>query len=97
MAYNHIRSRRRPYEPERLSRADAEARLAAVIDAAGIDILTLTPDIGRSALEAFDRYGKGGGHPAQLNMGDCFAYACAKLHNVPLLYKGNDFARTDLA
>ncbi|MBR0924530.1 type II toxin-antitoxin system VapC family toxin, partial [Bradyrhizobium diazoefficiens] len=35
-------------------------------------------------------------HPAQLNFGDCFAYACAKAYRIPLLYKGNDFAQTDL-
>lgn len=41
-------------------------------------------------------YGKGR-HPAALNMGDCFAYACAQAHRARLLYKGEDFARTDLA
>jgi ribonuclease VapC len=46
---------------------------------------------------ARDRYGKGTGHPAQLNLGDCISYAMAKTAGVPLLYKGNDFARTDLA
>ena len=50
----------------------------------------------RLALEAHDRYGKGN-HPAQLNMGDCFAYACAKANDARLLYKGSDFAETDLA
>ncbi|CAN5295645.1 hypothetical protein BH09PSE1_BH09PSE1_29370 [soil metagenome] len=49
----------------------------------------------RLALEAFDRFGKGR-HPAALNMGDCFAYACAKSLAVPLLYKGDDFAQTDV-
>lgn len=48
------------------------------------------------ALDAFDRYGKGR-HPARLNMGDCFAYACAKTNGVPLLFKGDDFAQTDIA
>lgn len=42
-------------------------------------------------------YGKLIGHEADLNFGDCFAYACAKALGMPLLYKGNDFARTDLA
>ncbi|MEP9371750.1 type II toxin-antitoxin system VapC family toxin [Mesorhizobium sp. KR1-2] len=46
---------------------------------------------------ARDRYGKGSGHPAHLNMGDCFSYAMAKQAGVPLLYKGDDFAATDLA
>ncbi|RYE79505.1 MAG: type II toxin-antitoxin system VapC family toxin [Hyphomicrobiales bacterium] len=49
------------------------------------------------AREAFRQYGKGRGHPAQLNFGDCFAYALAKAMDVPLLYKGNDFIHTDIA
>lgn len=49
------------------------------------------------AIEAHRVYGKGTGHPAKLNMGDCFSYACAKSHGAALLYKGDDFARTDLA
>ena len=52
--------------------------------------------IGNLALEAFDRYGKGR-HQAGLNMGDCFAYACAKAHKAPLLFKGRDFSLTDIA
>lgn len=50
-----------------------------------------------SALQAFELYGKGTGHPARLNMGDCFSYAMAKSAGVPLLYKGDDFSHTDLA
>jgi ribonuclease VapC len=68
-----------------------------VIASAGIEIVPVTEEIGRIAVDAFDRYGKGRGHPAQLNMGDCFAYACAKAHGLPLLYKGADFSKTDLA
>lgn len=52
--------------------------------------------IGSHAIEASARYGKAVGHEADLNMGDCFAYACAKALDVPLLYKGNDFLLTDL-
>jgi ribonuclease VapC len=48
------------------------------------------------ALDAYETYGKGR-HPARLNMGDCFAYACTKANQARLLYKGNDFALTDLA
>ena len=48
------------------------------------------------ALDAYHRYGKGR-HPARLNMGDCFAYACARTNDAALLYKGDDFALTDLA
>lgn len=47
------------------------------------------------AIEAFRRYGKGH-HPAKLNLGDCFAYALAKVRNEPLLFKGNDFHHTDV-
>jgi ribonuclease VapC len=47
------------------------------------------------ALDAHARFGKGV-HPAKLNMGDCFAYACARTNGVPLLYKGDDFALTDI-
>ena len=48
------------------------------------------------AYAAFVTYGKGSGHPAQLNFGDLFSYAVAKSRSLPLLYKGNDFAGTDL-
>ncbi|WP_315765188.1 type II toxin-antitoxin system VapC family toxin [Sphingomonas sp. Y38-1Y] len=47
------------------------------------------------ALDAYAQYGRG--TPAGLNMGDCFAYGCAKAHGARLLYKGDDFARTDLS
>ena len=50
----------------------------------------------RAAATAFERFGKGRGHPAQLNLGDCMTYAVAKTHGVPLLYKGNDFDNTDI-
>ena len=49
-----------------------------------------------AAYHAFIRYGKGSGHPAQLNYGDLLSYALAKTRNLPLLYKGNDFTHTDL-
>ena len=60
------------------------------------EIIPITAEIGREALRAFERFGRGR-HPARLNMGDCFAYACARALNVPLLYKGDDFALTDIA
>jgi ribonuclease VapC len=81
----------------RIARMMAEDRLWAALRAARIEIVPITDEIGRAAVDAFDRYGKGRGHPAQLNMGDCFAYACAKTLRLPLLYKGNDFSRTDMA
>ena len=48
------------------------------------------------AVFAFERFGKGKGHPAKLNFGDCMAYAVAKHHDAPLLYKGDDFSLTDI-
>jgi ribonuclease VapC len=60
-----------------------------------ITVIAVEPEMTALALDAFRRYGKGR-HPAALNFGDCFAYACAKHHKVPLLFKGNDFAQTDI-
>jgi ribonuclease VapC len=50
-----------------------------------------------AAYAAFVAYGKGSGHPAGLNFGNVFSYALAKVRGLPLLYKGNDFAQTDIA
>lgn len=47
-------------------------------------------------VEAHRRYGRGSGHPANLNFGDCFSYALAKSRNLPLLFKGDDFVHTDI-
>ena len=63
----------------------------------GFALVPIGENEARAALLAFERYGKGTGHPAQLNMGDCFAYACAKANGARLLYKGDDFSQTDLA
>ena len=49
------------------------------------------------AVKCAHDYGRYVGHPAKLNFGDCFSYACAKAYRVPLLYKGTDFSQTDLA
>lgn len=64
---------------------------------AGIDLAPMDASAARFAVKAFADYGKGRGHPAQLNLADCLSYGCAKAQGVPLLYKGEDFARTDLA
>jgi len=61
-----------------------------------ITIAPIEPADGKAAVEAFAQYGKGRGHPARLNLADCLSYACAKNRNIPLLYKGGDFAQTDL-
>ena len=51
----------------------------------------------RIAREAYRDFGRGSGHPAKLNFGDCFAYALAKTSGEPLLFKGSDFLKTDLS
>ena len=60
-----------------------------------IEVTPITPAIGRAAIEAFDRYGKGR-HRAALNLGDCFAYACTRALNTELLCTGDDFGHTDV-
>ena len=59
-------------------------------------MIPVPPDAARAAIGAWARFGKGR-HPAALNFGDCFAYACARLGGQPLLFKGDDFGRTDIA
>ena len=77
---------------------EAEAALAALdalCQAANVAMVAFGQDHLRWAQLAFDRYGKGR-HPAALNYGDCMAYAVARHHDAPLLYKGGDFGRTDV-
>jgi ribonuclease VapC len=61
-----------------------------------IEIVAVTPEQGRLAREAYRDFGRGSGHAAKLNFGDCFAYALAKERDEPLLFKGNDFSATDV-
>ncbi len=56
----------------------------------------LTETQARIASDAHRRFGRSSGHPARLNMGDCFSYALARDLDEPLLFKGNDFAQTDI-
>lgn len=65
------------------------------LDNERIEIIPFDEDLSNIAFEAYRRYGKGR-HPAKLNMGDCAAYALAKSRGWPLLYKGDDFAQTDI-
>src|SRR3954449_1479775 len=62
---------------------------------AGIEIVPVDVEQARTARDAFRRFGKGR-HPAALNFGDCFSYALAKTMSRPLLFKGNDFSKTDV-
>jgi ribonuclease VapC len=64
---------------------------------AGVTIEPVTQVQARIARDAYRDFGKGSGHPAKLNFGDCFAYALAKDVGEPLLFKGGDFSHTDVA
>lgn len=75
----------------------AQEAVDAFIEDIGAEEVAISTEIGRQALDARAAYGKAVGSIADLNFGDCFAYACAKTLKVALLYKGNDFAHTDLA
>ena len=75
---------------------EAAEDVRAFLAAAGIQTVPIAPADTETALLAFSRYGKGRGHPAQLNLGDCFAYAVARGHRVGLLFKGADFDKTDI-
>jgi ribonuclease VapC len=75
----------------------SQAAVAKFLEDLSVKEIMISGDIGRKAVEAAKRYGRVVGHKADLNFGDCFAYAGAKAYRVPLLYKGNDFAETDLA
>jgi ribonuclease VapC len=78
-----------------LAVADAETALDSFIVETSAEIVPISGEIGRGAIRAFERFGRGR-HPARLNMGDCFAYACAEDLGLPLLFKGEDFPQTDI-
>jgi ribonuclease VapC len=80
-----------------VSPQNAEREIHHFLDQTGVAMLVIDDTTASLAVQAFQTYGKGRGHPAQLNMGDCFSFACAKQHRVSLLYVGDDFAQTDLA
>lgn len=98
--------------PARRLSAASYVELAAVIDgrrdpvtsgavdsalrALRIEVVPFTVEQARIARAAYQQFGRGSGHPAMLNMGDCFAYALARDLGEPLLFKGGDFALTDI-
>ena len=82
-----VDSRRDPVASRRLDDLLAEAEFV---------VESVTAEQVRIAREAYRDFGKGSGHPAQLNFGDCFAYALARATGEPLLYVGDDFGHTDV-
>lgn len=74
---------------------DAARDLALLLETIAIAVEPVNAEQARLAVDAWRRFGKGR-HPAGLNLGDCFAYALARHRGEPLLFKGNDFAQTDV-
>lgn len=74
----------------------ASRRFDDFLREAEVLIEPVTADQAQIARQAYRDYGQGSGHPAKLNFGDCFSYALAKAKNEPLLFKGDDFSRTDI-
>ena len=71
-------------------------RLDELLDTYSVEIVPVTETQARIARNAYDDFGRGSGHPARLNFGDVFAYSLAAETGEPLLYKGDDFSRTDI-
>jgi ribonuclease VapC len=74
----------------------AGERLDRYLAAGEVEFVDVTESQARIARSAYRNFGKGGGHPAGLNFGDCFAYALAIERDEPLLYRGDDFKHTDV-
>ena len=75
--------------------AAAGQELDVLLEKARVELVPVTPEHANAARRAWRRFGKGN-HPAALNFGDCFAYVLAETTGEPLLFKGGDFARTDI-
>lgn len=83
-----------PATPEMME--DARKVVDLFIEGMGATEVPISLTIGNKALEAATRFGRIVGHPAKLNMGDCYAYACAQAYRARLAFKGDDFPRTDI-
>ena len=74
----------------------AQAHVEKFMSELGAREMAISGATHRRAIEAASTYGKFVAHPARLNLGDCFAYACAQEYRLPLLFKGDDFPKTDI-
>jgi len=81
---------------ERAAKRLGEERFEEIIESLSVEVLAFSAHQARLAFGAFKRFGKGRGTKASLNYGDCFVYALAKDLEAPVLFKGDDFAQTDL-
>ncbi|RDJ22970.1 PIN domain-containing protein [Bosea caraganae] len=80
----------------RISIVQAREAVEEFLDTVGVDSIVIDAALGREAHACADRYHHLTGHPARLNLGDCFAYAAARTSGLKLAYKGNDFLHTDI-
>ena len=76
--------------------AAGEIALDALLQRLGVEVVPMTPEAATLARGAYQRFGKGVGAPGVLNYGDCLAYGVAMAVGEPLLFKGDDFSRTDV-
>ena len=76
--------------------SEALSEIDEMVARIGIEIVPFSSHAAQVATQAFLKYGKGQGHPAQLNFGDCISYATSKVEAMPLLFKGDDFRLTDV-
>lgn len=74
----------------------ATSTLDSILGALRIELTPFSAGQAQIAREAYQRFGRGSGHPARLNLGDCFSYALARDTREPLLFKGRDFALSDI-
>jgi ribonuclease VapC len=74
----------------------ASRRFDDLLQEAEVNVESVTEAQARIARQAYHDFGKGSGHAARLNFGDCFAYALAKVKREPMLFKGDDFSHTDV-
>lgn len=77
-------------------RPEDQRRVEDLIEVLGIVVVAFDAHQAGIASQAYRDYGRGSGHPAQLNLGDCFSYALARVTGEPLLYVGDDFGHTDV-
>jgi len=78
------------------SRTVERDRIDKLLQVFAIDVVPIDRAVTDAAVDAFESFGNGR-HRARLNLADCFSYALAKSRDLPLLFKGNDFAKTDIA
>jgi ribonuclease VapC len=81
---------------ERAAKRSGGDRFEKIAELLRVEVVPFTAEQARIAFDAFKRFGKGRGGKVSLNYGDCFVYALAKELGAPLLFKGNDFAQTDI-